>query len=95
MAGAVTDNRAQDRFEMDAGGSQPAIIAYEREGDRIVLTHTTVPEELSGQGVGSRLVSGALAMIRAEGLRIVPRCSFVAAYIDRHREEQDLLATPP
>jgi predicted GNAT family acetyltransferase len=93
MTGDVTDNRHHSRFEMEVGAEDPAIIAYERHGPRIVLTHTVVPEAASGQGVGSRLVRGALALVRQEGLQVVPRCSFVAAYIERHPEERDLLAT--
>ncbi|MBP0494320.1 GNAT family N-acetyltransferase [Pararoseomonas indoligenes] len=88
----VTDNTARHRFELEVGTSEPALIAYRRDGGRITLVHTIVPEEASGHGAGSRLVRGALAMIRSQGLRVVPECSFVAAYIERHPEERDLLA---
>ena len=88
----VIDNTAESRFELDVGVGEPAIIAYDRDGGRIALVHTVVPEAASGQGAGSRLVHGALVMIRAQGLRVIPQCSFVAAYIERHPEERDLLA---
>jgi predicted GNAT family acetyltransferase len=42
--------------------------------------------------MGSRLVKGTLAHVRAEDLKVIPLCEFVAAYIDRHPEEQDLVA---
>ena len=87
----VTDNPATSRFEMASGGST-AFVEYRRAGDRIVLLHTEVPEALSGQGVGSKLVRGALDAVRAEGLKVVPRCEFVAAYIGRHPEYQYLMA---
>lgn len=93
MPGEVTDNRELDQFEMKAGDAL-ALIAYRREAGRIVLVHTEVPDALAGQGIGSRLVRGALDLIRAEGLRVVPRCSFVAAYMARHPGDQDLLAGP-
>ena len=51
-----------------------------------------MPEALSGKGVGAKLVSGTLDAVRAEGLQVVPRCEFVAAYIERHSEYRDLLA---
>ncbi|WP_426954910.1 GNAT family N-acetyltransferase [Muricoccus radiodurans] len=91
MADAVTDNRARHRFEMEAEG-HTAFIDYRREAGHIVLIHTEVPKALEGHGIGSRLVRGALELIRAEGLRVVPRCSFVAAWIERHPEAQDLVA---
>ena len=88
----VKDNPAASRFEMASGGAV-AFVEYERTGGgRIALLHTEVPEALSGQGVGSKLVRGALDSIRAEGVKIVPRCEFVAAYIERHPEYRDLQA---
>jgi predicted GNAT family acetyltransferase len=94
MNSKVVDNAEQQQFEMDAGDGHRPIIAYERHGEQIVLTHTEVPEALSGRGVGSQLVRGALELIRVGGLRVVPQCAFVAAYIQRHPEEQDLLTDP-
>ena len=87
----VTDNPAMSRFEMASGGAV-AFAEYRRERDRIVLTHTEVPEALSGQGVGSKLVRGVLDKVRVEGSKVVPRCEFVAAYVERHPECWDLLA---
>ncbi len=87
----VRDNPATSRFEM-ASGDAVAFVEYMRAGDRIVLIHTEVPEALSGRGVGSRLVRGTLEAVRTEGLKVVPRCEFVAAYIERHSEYRDPLA---
>ena len=87
----VKDNPAMSRFEMSSGGAV-AFVEYERAGDgRIALLHTDVPEALSGQGVGSKLVLGTLDAVRAEGLKAVPRYEFVAAYVARHPEYRDLL----
>ncbi|WP_375392211.1 GNAT family N-acetyltransferase [uncultured Sphingomonas sp.] len=87
----VTDNRAEHRFELptDAG---PAFAAYTRAGDTITFTHTVVPPAAAGHGVGSRLIADALAQVRAEGLKVVPQCPFVAAYMARHPEPGELLA---
>jgi predicted GNAT family acetyltransferase len=87
----VVDNRALHQFELEADGAV-AFASYERQNGIITLTHTIVPAELQGRGIGSILISTALAMVRAEGLKVVPECPFVRAYIEKHREEQDLLA---
>jgi len=87
----VTDNPSEHRFELEAGGVV-AVAAYRVEGDTISFTHTVVPGEIEGQGVGSRLVRGALDEVRQKGLRVVPLCHFVKGFIDRHPEYQDLLA---
>jgi predicted GNAT family acetyltransferase len=85
----VIDNTAAGRFELTEQG-ETAIAAYVREGDAIVFTHTQVPPALEGQGVGSRLIAGALAQVRDAGLKVVPACSFVAGYVQRHPEAADL-----
>lgn len=65
---------------------------YQLDGDRIVFTHTFVPPELRGRGIAEQLVRPALAHARAHNLRVAPACSYVAAFIARHREFADLLA---
>src|SRR5205085_2402708 len=88
---AVRNNAAESRYELDADG-ETAFAAYREEGRNLVFHHTIVPEALEGRGVGSALVGGALEDVRAKGLKVVPLCSFVAAWIERHPEAQDLLA---
>ena len=87
----VVDNRAEHRFELATDGG-PAIAAYERDGDVVTFTHTVVPPEAEGHGVGGKLIAGALAQVRSEGLKIVPACSFVRGYVERHPEWRDLVA---
>ena len=87
----VTNEEGRHRFELEEEG-ETAFITYIVEGERITLTHTIVPPEIEGRGVGSRLVRGALDDVRERGLKVVPQCSFVRGYIDRHEEYRDLLA---
>ena len=88
----VADNPAERRYEVTVDGEVAGASYYwDRDGVRIV-THTEVDAEWEGQGVGSRLIAGALDDIRARGLRVTPLCPFTAAYIDRHPEYSDLVA---
>ncbi|MDF2605566.1 MAG: acetyltransferase [Sphingomonas sp.] len=87
----VRDNRAEQEFEMDVGGHR-ALAAYQREGERIVFTHTHVPAEIEGRGVASKLIRAALDSARDQGLKVLPQCTFVAAFIRRHPEYRDLVA---
>ncbi len=87
----IRDNQGESRFELDEDG-QTAIAAYRRDGDTIVFTHTEVPDALAGRGVGTRLVEGALAIVRERGQRIVPACSFVAHHVETHPDTRDLMA---
>ena len=88
----VEDNRAEHRFELDVDG-QRSIAAYEIDGDVITFTHTLVPESLQGRGIGSQLVAAGLAAARSHRQAVVPRCEMFAAYMKKHPETQDLLAT--
>ena len=87
----VRDNPAAHRFELEQDGAT-AFAEYEKHGSVINFVHTEVPKELEGRGIGGRLVSQALAQVRDQGLRVQADCSFVAGYIGRHPELQDLLA---
>ncbi len=90
MSGAVRNNTARRRFELDAGG-RTAVAEYRLSPGVITFTHTGVDPALRGRGIASRLVRGALEAVRAQDLKVVPKCSFVAAYIARHPEFGDLL----
>ena len=86
----ITHNQAANRFETTIEG-HTGFISYQDQGDRIVYDHTIVPSELGGKGVGSALVEHALDYARNEGEKVIPTCSFVASYINKHAEYQDLL----
>jgi predicted GNAT family acetyltransferase len=86
----VEDHPERHRFELDVDGAT-AIATYRLHGDVITFVHTEVPKPLEGRGIASRLILGALAQVRARGLKVIPSCPFVKAYIGKHPEWQDLL----
>lgn len=88
----VVNNKAQNRYELTLDGHLAA--TYYKVADGVItFIHTEVPPELGGQGIGSRLVKGALDQVRADGLKVVAECPFVKAYIEKHGEYADLLKT--
>ncbi len=95
-ADKVRDNAAMSRFELHVptkDGDKIAFSEYKIAGDTIHMMHTESPPELQGMGVGGKLVRGALTLVRARGLKVVARCPFVRAYIERHPDEfADLIA---
>jgi hypothetical protein len=91
MTDTVRDDSARQRFELEVDGAL-AFVDYQRDGRKLLLTHAEVPPALRGGGVGSALVKGTLALVRARGEKVVPLCSFVAHYMERHPGVQDLLA---
>ena len=87
----VTDNANEGQFEAEVDGAL-AVAEYARAGDRIIFTHTEVPEAYRGQGIGEKLVRTALEKVRAEGLTVRPFCPFVRSYIEDHPEFHDLVS---
>ncbi len=88
---AVQNNAALSRFELDTGDGL-AVLLYRAAPGVLILYHTEVPRALRERGIASKLVHAALEQVRAEGLKVVPRCGFVRHYIDTHPEFQDLVA---
>ncbi|MCC6823542.1 MAG: N-acetyltransferase [Verrucomicrobia subdivision 3 bacterium] len=87
----VTHNVGLLRFEVRVGDSPPAFLSYVHEGESVMLEHTFVPEEMRGRGVAAVLVRAALDEARQRQWKIVPRCSYVAKFIERHQEFADLV----
>ncbi|WP_157976297.1 GNAT family N-acetyltransferase [Lewinella sp. IMCC34191] len=90
----VVNNQEKNRFEI-THGSQLSKLEYRmKDGDLIDLVHTEVPEDLSGQGIGGNLVKTALQYARDNDLKAIPSCPFVASYVERHPEWEDVTVEP-
>jgi predicted GNAT family acetyltransferase len=85
----VRDNKSQRRFELDVEGTM-AFANYRLSPKAVIITHTEPPRALRGRGIASELVKGALELIRADGLKVVAGCGFVADYLQQHPEYADL-----
>ena len=84
----VTDDPSASRFEFTADG-EVAELVYRHRGDRLVLTHTDVPEALGGRGIGGLPVEAAVDRAAREGLAIVPLCPFARSWLERHPDAAD------
>ena len=93
MEPTVIDVPEHRRYEIRDGERRLGLAAYERRGDQVVFTHTEVDSDSGHQGLGSTLVRAALDDVRGRGGSVVPMCSFVRGWIERHPEYQDLVAT--
>ena len=86
----VHHNTAASRFEAQVDGGL-ADCAYRLDNGVMNIVHTGVPPRSEGHGIAAALVRTALAHARTQGLKVRPSCSYVAAYMRRHRDTQDLL----
>jgi predicted GNAT family acetyltransferase len=87
----VHDDPGNSRWVATVGDAQAGIAMYRRSGNVVTFTHTVVEPAFEGHGVGSTLARTALDAARERGDRVVPRCEFIAGYIDSHAEYGDLV----
>ncbi len=78
-------NEKDQQYEFHVAGSV-AKIEFNRKENKIYLIHTEVPQELGGKGIASALVKAVLEDIEKKNLTLIPKCPFVAGYLERHPE---------
>jgi predicted GNAT family acetyltransferase len=88
----VTDRPSELRYEIEVDGQVAGFLLYRVEPGVLELVHTDVDPRWEGKGVGATLVAGALDDVRGRGLTVRPYCPFVAAFIRRHPEYEELVA---
>jgi predicted GNAT family acetyltransferase len=89
----VTDNAEHNRYEARIGDRVVAFSTYRILDGRVVFLHTETDEAFGGRGIAGALVRGALDEVRARGLRVTAKCPYVRAWIERHPDYADLLAS--
>jgi len=88
----VRDAPERSRYEIERDGEVVGFAAYRLDGNVMALPHVEVRPDLRGGEIGSQLVQETLDDARARGLTVRPLCPFVAAFLRRHPEYQDLVA---
>ncbi|MGD8726507.1 MAG: GNAT family N-acetyltransferase [Gemmatimonadales bacterium] len=86
----VRHDREARRFFTVIDGKE-AYLAYADAGDGTLdYRHTFVPPALRGRQVAKLLVAAAFDHARANDLRVIPTCSYVAKQVERHPEYREL-----
>ncbi|WP_262697853.1 MULTISPECIES: GNAT family N-acetyltransferase [Streptomyces] len=90
-AGPIVERMdARHRYEILVDGERAGLTAYRDRGEQRVFHHTEVDDAFAGQGLAALLVQRALADVRGSGKRIVPVCSYVAKFVEKHGEFADI-----
>lgn len=87
---SIEHDAGAHRFQTTVDGAL-AVLDYELRDGVMVITHTVVPEAIGGRGIAAQLTRFALDHARAAGWKVVPACSYAAAFLQRHGEYADLL----
>lgn len=70
-----------------------AEITFNLDGKKnLVVDHTYVSESLRGQGIAAFLVLKVIEYARHKCYKIIPKCSYVINFFERHEEYFDILA---
>jgi predicted GNAT family acetyltransferase len=92
---AVEHDAASSRFRVRLEGYE-ACLMYRQQGQVIDLYHTYVPQVFRGRGVAERLCKAAFEHAKAQGLTVIPSCSYISdAYLRRHPEYEPLVRRGP
>lgn len=91
MSFTVIDHPEASRYELHDGSTLAGVAEYQLGKDSIIFIHTKVSDAYEGQGGGSQLAQEALDDARRRGLRVVVRCPFIAAWIERHPDYAELV----
>lgn len=86
----VTHAQAEHRFDLSLSGRRIGVAEYADHAGRRHFVHTEVAPAYGGQGMAGILIGAALDETRETGLRVVPECEFVQAFIDKHPEYKDI-----
>lgn len=87
---AIQHDRVARRFATRVDGVL-CLLDYTLAAGVMTITHTEVPAAVGGRGIAAALVQQAMITARAEGWRVLPACSYAAAWLQRHPEYHDLL----
>ena len=80
----VIHERAKQRFRISINGLH-CLLQYSEERDGTLDYHRTyTPPELRGNNLAAMLVFHALEHAKAERRKVIPSCSYVADYLDKH-----------
>jgi predicted GNAT family acetyltransferase len=89
----ITNNESERRFELLINGLLSKLDYIQGE-DTFVITHVGVHLDLRGQGVAGKLTQAGLEFAKAKSLRVIPMCSYAAAYIRRNPQYVELTKHP-
>ncbi len=93
MAYTIIDVPERERFEAHTDSGETAgVVTYQLSGAIVVYTHTEVDAAFEGLGVGSALARAVMEDARAKRRTVVPMCPFIAEWLTKHTEYDDMVA---
>ncbi|RJF69032.1 N-acetyltransferase [Deinococcus cavernae] len=87
----IRKNTEKSRYEAVENGQVIGFAEFVDRGDHVVMPHTEVNPEHEGEGVGGQIAEFALNDLRRAGRKVQPSCAFIAGYIQKNPQYQELV----
>lgn len=91
MATQITRDDDQHRYEIRVDGELAGFTEFRPDGGTLVFPHTEIGARFGGRGLAKQLIGAALDDVRSRGEKIVPRCEFVRAFVEKNPDYADLV----
>lgn len=91
MSYTLIHNKQAHHYEYHIDGNI-AYITYDDQNGEMHLTHTIVPDELSGKGLAKTLLEDVLEQIKKDNKKAVAQCSYIVKYLEKHPEAKHFFA---
>ena len=88
---SISNQTGRQRYELAVDGELAGFVEYRLREGTLDLVHTEVLPHFEGRGLAGRLARFALDDARRQGRKVAPSCSYIARYVERHPQQQDLV----
>jgi predicted GNAT family acetyltransferase len=79
-------------FFAEINGEKALLEYYSRDDETLVFNHTFVPASLRDRGIAAGLTKYALNYAREHNFKVIPQCPYVAEYVERNKEFDDIIS---
>ena len=91
----VVDVPDLGRFEIRVDGAVAGFTQYViPDPEHVDFIHTEISDAYAGQGLAGKLATAALGAVRTSGRRAIPHCPFIASFIQKNPEYEDITDWP-
>jgi hypothetical protein len=92
MSLEIKHDEKDNKFYTVVDGSEAYLRYLIVDNNIMDMIKTYVPGELRNRGIAGEIVLKGLNFAEGKKLKIIPTCSYVAAFIKRHKEFEHLIA---
>ena len=82
---SINHDQAGHQFEISIDGHRAYLTYMDLGKQTLDIYRTFVPNALRGRGIAAALTEEALKFAEESGYTVIPSCSYVERYMERHQ----------